>query len=83
MHDRIKDPERHAKRMAAKQKIMQERIANADKEQGILLVLTGPGKGKSSSGFGMVARALGHGMKVGIVQFIKGAFSTGEQAIFS
>ena len=39
MHDRIKDPERHAKRMAAKQKIMQERIANANKEQGILLVL--------------------------------------------
>lgn len=82
MHDRIKNPERHAKRMAAKQKIMQERIANADKEQGILLVLTGPGKGKSSSGFGMVARALGHGMKVGIVQFIKGAFSTGEHAFF-
>ena len=48
-----------------------------------MLVLTGPGKGKSSSGFGMVARALGHGMKVGIVQFIKGAFSTGEQAFFS
>jgi len=45
-------------------------------------VLTGPGKGKSSSGFGMVARALGHGMKVGIVQFIKGAFSTGEEAFF-
>lgn len=82
MHERAKDPERHAKRMAAKQKIMQERIANANKEQGILLVLTGPGKGKSSSGFGMVARALGHGMKVGIVQFIKGAFSTGEHAFF-
>ena len=83
MREHAKDPARHAKRMAAKQKIMQERIANADKEQGILLVLTGPGKGKSSSGFGMVARALGHGMKVGIVQFIKGAFSTGEQAFFS
>lgn len=82
MHERAKDPERHAKRMAAKQKIMQERIANANKEQGILLVLTGPGKGKSSSGFGMVARALGHGMKVGIVQFIKGTFSTGEHAFF-
>ena len=82
MHERAKDPERHAKRMAIKQRIMQERIANADKEQGILLVLTGPGKGKSSSGFGMVARALGHGMKVGIVQFIKGAFSTGEHAFF-
>ena len=83
MREHAKDPARHAKRMAAKQKIMQERIANADKEQGILLVLTGPGKGKSSSGFGMVARALGHSMKVGIVQFIKGAFSTGEQAFFS
>jgi len=82
MRDRAKDPERHAKRMAAKQKIMQERIANAQNEQGVLLVLTGPGKGKSSSGFGMVARALGHGMKVGVVQFIKGAFSTGEEAFF-
>jgi len=68
--------------MAAKQRIMQERIARADKEQGVLLVLTGPGKGKSSSGFGMLARALGHGMKVGVVQFIKGAFATGEEAFF-
>ncbi|MDR5867695.1 cob(I)yrinic acid a,c-diamide adenosyltransferase [Halomonas koreensis] len=76
------DPERHAARMAAKQKIMNERIEAADKEQGLLLVLTGPGKGKSSSGFGMAARALGHGMKVGVVQFIKGAFSTGEDAFF-
>lgn len=82
MRENAKTPERHAKRMAAKQKIMQERIARAQKEQGVLLVLTGPGKGKSSSGFGMVARALGHGMKVGIVQFIKGAFSTGEEAFF-
>lgn len=76
------DPERHARRMAHKQQIMNERIARADKEQGVLLVLTGPGKGKSSSGFGMLARALGHGMRVGVVQFIKGAFSTGEEAFF-
>ncbi|MCH8498797.1 MAG: cob(I)yrinic acid a,c-diamide adenosyltransferase [Marinobacter sp.] len=82
MRENAKTPERHAQRMAAKQKIMQERIARAQQEQGVLLVLTGPGKGKSSSGFGMVARALGHGMKVGIVQFIKGAFSTGEDAFF-
>ncbi|WP_416398708.1 cob(I)yrinic acid a,c-diamide adenosyltransferase [Allohahella sp. A8] len=82
MREDAKQPERHARRMAAKQKVMQERIANAQKEQGVLLVLTGPGKGKSSSAFGMAARALGHGMKVGIVQFIKGAFSTGEQAFF-
>ncbi|WP_306169338.1 cob(I)yrinic acid a,c-diamide adenosyltransferase [Halomonas sp. MMSF_3323] len=76
------DPERHARRMAAKQRIMAARIASADKEQGVLLVLTGPGKGKSSSGFGMLARALGHDMKVGVVQFIKGAFSTGEEAFY-
>ncbi|MGO3862428.1 MAG: cob(I)yrinic acid a,c-diamide adenosyltransferase [Halomonas sp.] len=82
MRENAKTPERHAQRMAAKQKIMNERIARADKEQGVLLVLTGPGKGKSSSGFGMLARALGHGMKVGVVQFIKGAFSTGEEAFF-
>lgn len=82
MRENAKDPQRHARRMAAKQKIMQERISRAQKKQGVLLVLTGPGKGKSSSGFGMVARALGHGMKVGVVQFIKGAFSTGEEAFF-
>lgn len=76
------DPQRHAERMAIKQRIMNERIKAADKDQGVLLVLTGPGKGKSSSGFGMLARALGHGMKVGVVQFIKGAFSTGEEAFF-
>ncbi|MBE0489091.1 MAG: cob(I)yrinic acid a,c-diamide adenosyltransferase [Halomonas sp.] len=76
------DPKRHAERMAIKQQIMQARIKAADKEQGLLLVLTGPGKGKSSSGFGMLARALGHGMQAGVVQFIKGAFSTGEEAFF-
>lgn len=48
----------------------------------MLLVLTGNGKGKSSSAFGMVARALGHGMQVGVVQFIKGSYSTGEEAFF-
>lgn len=83
MRDNAKEPQRHARRMAAKQKIMHERIERAQKEQGVLLVLTGPGKGKSSSGFGMVARSLGHGMKVGVVQFIKGKFSTGEEAFFS
>lgn len=83
MAQRKIDPARHAERMAIKQRIMNERIAAADHEQGVLLVLTGPGKGKSSSGFGMLARSLGHGMKVGVVQFIKGSFSTGEEAFFS
>jgi len=82
MRDNAKQPDRHAERMQKKQKVMQERIARADKDQGVLLVLTGPGKGKSSSGFGMIARSLGHGYKVGVVQFIKGKFVTGEDRFF-
>tara|TARA_A100001391_G_scaffold21058_2_gene11515 strand:- start:101 stop:712 length:612 start_codon:yes stop_codon:yes gene_type:complete len=82
MREDAKTPQRHAERMAKKQKIMQERIARAQNSQGVLLVLTGPGKGKSSSAFGMAARALGHDMKVGVVQFIKGAFKTGEERFF-
>lgn len=73
---------RHESRMAKKKTIIDEKIKKADKEQGVIVITTGNGKGKSSSGFGMVARALGHDMKVGIVQFIKGAFSTGEESFF-
>lgn len=51
-------------------------------DRGVLLVNTGNGKGKSSSGFGMLARSLGHGLYCGVVQFIKGTFSTGEEAFF-
>lgn len=58
------------------------RIAAASVDRGVVLVLTGNGKGKSSSAFGMVARALGHGMYVGVVQFIKGRGSTGEELFF-
>lgn len=82
MREDAKDPERHARRMERKHKIMQERMANAQKDQGVLLVMTGDAKGKSSSGFGMVGRALGHDMKVGVIQFIKGAFTTGEDRFF-
>ncbi|WP_018140000.1 cob(I)yrinic acid a,c-diamide adenosyltransferase [Thioalkalivibrio sp. ALJ7] len=74
--------ERHAQRMARKKEVIDRRIAEAQEERGVFLVLGGNGKGKSSSGFGMVARALGHGMQVGIVQFIKGQFATGEEAFF-
>ena len=72
--------ERHAARMAKKKAVIDAAIAAADKEKGLLLVLTGNGKGKSSSAFGMVARALGHGMKVGVAQFIKSRSDTGEEA---
>ncbi|EGL54857.1 MULTISPECIES: cob(I)yrinic acid a,c-diamide adenosyltransferase [Methylophaga] len=74
--------ERHKKRMQRHKNVVDEKIQKAEKDKGLLLVITGNGKGKSSSGFGMVARALGHGMKVGVVQFIKGAFSTGEESFF-
>lgn len=74
--------ERHRVRMRRKKEVVDGRIAAADGERGVLLVLTGNGKGKSSSAFGMVARALGHGMKVGVVQFIKGRFSTGEEMFY-
>lgn len=72
----------YQEKMLRKKRIIDARIEKADREQGVLLVNTGHGKGKSSAGFGVVARALGHDMKVGIVQFIKGSFQTGEEAFF-
>ena len=71
--------ERHRVRMERKKAIIDAQIASANKQIGIIIVNTGNGKGKSSSAFGMVARALGHNMKVGVVQFIKGAMATGEE----
>lgn len=72
--------ERHARRMARKKAVVDAAIAKATDFHGLLLVLTGNGKGKSSSAFGMVARALGHGMRVAVFQFIKGKMGTGEQS---
>ncbi len=74
---------RHKKRMESKKSVIDENISKANKSKGLLLVLTGNGKGKSSSAFGMVARALGHSMKVGVCQFIKSRTDTGEEAFFS
>jgi len=74
--------QRHEKRMKRHKEIVDDKIKQADKDKGLLLVITGNGKGKSSSGFGMVARALGHEMRVAVVQFIKGAYSTGEESFF-
>ena len=73
---------RHIARMQRKKAVVDARIAAAVTDRGVLVVNTGNGKGKSSSAFGMVARALGHGLQVGVVQFIKGTFSTGEEAFF-
>ena len=80
-HDTDRDT-RHNARMARKKDVVDDKIAAAQAERGVLLVNTGNGKGKSSAGFGLVARALGHGMKVGVVQFIKGRSDTGEEAFF-
>jgi len=68
--------------MQRKKTVVDAAIARADRDQGLLLVLTGNGKGKSSSAFGMLARALGHGLRVGVAQFIKGRSDTGEEAFF-
>ncbi len=73
---------RHNEHMARKKAIVDEHIASAQAERGVLLVNTGNGKGKSSAAFGLIPRALGHGMKVGVVQFIKGRSDTGEEAFF-
>lgn len=74
--------QRHRARMQRKKEVIDAAIARADRAQGLLLILTGNGKGKSSSAFGMIARALGHGMRVGVAQFIKGRSDTGEEAFF-
>ena len=71
---------RHAARMARKKAVIDAAIAAATDARGLLIVITGNGKGKSTSAFGTVARALGHGMTVGVVQFIKSRTDTGEEA---
>lgn len=74
--------QRHASRMQRKKEVVDASIARADHDKGLLVVLTGNGKGKSSSAFGMVARTLGHGMQAAVAQFIKGRSDTGEEAFF-
>lgn len=76
------DAERHRRKMQHWKAAVDGRIAAAQIERGVLVVNTGPGKGKSSSGLGMVLRAIGHGMRVGVVQFIKGRTDTGEMLFF-
>jgi len=72
----------HRVRTQRHKKIVDAKVARATEDRGVALVHTGNGKGKSSAAFGMIARALGHNMRVGVVQFIKGSFSTGEETFF-
>ena len=76
------EQQRHRARKQHHKEIVDAKIASATQQRGVILVHTGNGKGKSSSAFGMMARALGHNMRVGVVQFIKGSFSTGEETFF-
>jgi cob(I)alamin adenosyltransferase len=75
---------RHAAKMQKRKAVQDAEVASKTVlEKGLLIVHTGPGKGKSTAAFGLVLRALGHGMRVGIVQFIKGAWDTGEKRALS
>ena len=71
----------HAEKMRKKKEARNKILATKTEEKGLLVVHTGKGKGKSTAAFGMVFRALGHGMRVGVVQFVKGVWETGERDV--
>jgi cob(I)alamin adenosyltransferase len=73
----------HREKMARRQAARRKVLATKTEERGLLIVHTGAGKGKSTAAFGMVLRCLGHGMRVGIVQFVKGAWGTGERTVLA
>jgi cob(I)alamin adenosyltransferase len=72
----------HQERMAKKKEVIDKRIASATEERGVLILLKGNGKGKSSSAFGTMARCVGHGKKAAVIQFVKGRTETGEYKLF-
>lgn len=76
-HDNARHHEKMVKKKAVRDKIM----AGKTIEKGLLIVHTGKGKGKSTAAFGMIFRAIGHGMRCGVVQFVKGAWATGERTV--
>lgn len=77
------DLDRHAAKMAKKKAARDRMMQTKTGEKGLIIVHTGPGKGKSSSGFGMIMRCIAHGMPSAVVQFIKGAWDTGERTLLT
>src|ERR1700680_2351782 len=73
----------HREKMARRQAARRKVLATKTEERGLLIVHTGAGKGKSTAAFGLVLRCLGHGMRVGVVQFVKGAWATGERTVLA
>jgi cob(I)alamin adenosyltransferase len=79
--DQEKDSLRHNEKMAKKKAARDKIMATKTIERGLLIVHTGKGKGKSTAAFGMIFRHVGHGMKSGVIQFVKGAWGTGERTV--
>lgn len=79
MHSEDNKESRHKERQQKIKQQVDAKIAAAQEEKGLLLVITGNGKGKSTSGFGTIARAVGHGQKCAVAQFIKGTWDNGER----
>ncbi|KFI13878.1 cob(I)yrinic acid a,c-diamide adenosyltransferase [Vibrio coralliilyticus] len=79
MPDQNSKQERHQARQQKVKEQIDAKVAAAQEEKGLLLVITGNGKGKSTSGFGTIARAVGHGFKCSVAQFIKGTWDNGER----
>lgn len=75
--------EKYRQKMQRRQQVQHDRVAKASQEKGLIIVNTGNGKGKTTAALGMVLRSLGHGYRVAIVQFIKGAWEPAEKAILS
>lgn len=71
---------RHAEKMRKRKELQDRLVAARTVEKGLLMVHTGNGKGKSTAAFGLILRAVGHGFRVGLIQFVKGTWATGEQA---
>ena len=77
----MEDAERHRDKMRKRKAVQDREVAGKTLEKGLLMVHTGSGKGKSTAAFGLILRALGHGWRIGVVQFIKGAWRTGERDV--